>query len=125
MIYFYQVLEPKVHVTEVGCTRQSRSSAPVLKNESENRTVLLVKFTLFPVGSIHGSTVRPGAAKSGCSLLLFDSTVVHGLGFAHSFAGYFEGSPLVGGDTLVIGAQIWLHLFPNLLLGVQLFVWFT
>lgn len=75
--------------------------------------------------SIHRSTVRPCAAKSGCSLLLFDSTVVHGLGFAHSFAGYFEGGPLVGGDTLVIGAQIWLHLFPNLLLGVQLFVWFT
>lgn len=62
---------------------------------------------------------------SQAALLLFDSTVVHGLGFTHSFAGYFKGSPLVGGDTLVIGAQIWLHLLPNLLLGVQLFVWFT
>lgn len=58
-------------------------------------------------------------------LFLFDSAVAHGLGFAHSFAGYFEGSSLVGGDALSIGAQIWLHLLPHLLLGVQLFVWFT
>lgn len=36
MIYFYQVLESKVRVTEVVCTRQSRASAPVLKTESEN-----------------------------------------------------------------------------------------
>ena len=57
--------------------------------------------------------------------LLFDSTVAHGLGFAHSLAGNFKGSAFVGCYTLAICAQIWLDLLPYFLLGVQLLVWFT
>lgn len=65
------------------------------------------------------------AAMRSSSVILFDSTVVHGLGFTHSLAGDFEGGSLVGCDTLRICAQIRLDLLPHLLLGVQLFVWFT
>lgn len=65
------------------------------------------------------------AAMRSSSVILFDSTVVHGLGFTHSLAGDFEGCSLVGCDTLRICAQIRLDLLPHLLLGVQLFVWFT
>lgn len=79
--------------------------------------------------SIHCRTVRP-CTWLRCQerlffFFLFDTAVAHGLGFAHSFAGYFEGCSLVGGDALSIGPQIWLHLLPHLLLGIQLFVWLT
>lgn len=43
-------------------------------------------------------------AISSSSVHLFDFTVVHGLGFAHSLADDFKGSSLVGCDTLVICA---------------------
>lgn len=93
-------------------------------------TISLVKITLFPIGTsgvIHHlqncSSLQ--LTKWGWSPFLLDSAVAHGLGFAHSFAGDFEGCSLVGGDALGVSAQVWLHLLPHLLLGVQLFVWFT
>ena len=49
---------------------------------------------------------------------LFDATVVHGLSFANSFSSNLKGSSLVGGHTLVVGAQVRLHLLPHFLLGV-------
>lgn len=64
-------------------------------------------------------------AMRSSSVILFDSTVAHGLGFAHSLAGDFKGDSLVFCNTLLVCAQIWLDLLPHLLFGVQLFVRLT
>lgn len=64
-------------------------------------------------------------AISSSSGISFDSTVAHGLGFAHSLASNFKGSTLVCRNTLVIRAQVGLNLLPHLLFGVQLLVRFT
>ena len=57
------------------------------------------------------------------SLVLFDATVAHGLGFAHALAGHLEWRPLVGGHAALVRTQVRLHLLPHLLFWVQLFVW--
>lgn len=78
-------------------------------------TVLLPLF--FPPSSGSGTELL-WAALSG----RLDLSVSQGLGSAHALAADFQGSSLVGGDTLVVGAQVCLNLFPHLPLGVQLLV---